>query len=133
MVSFLAVVLKTVFSFLNQKILPNHCSALIGLYIDFSSISGTIQLFVPHWPLTTSSSSLHSDIEVDHFHANVPVDNKFFGLDVPVGDIELVKICDTLDEAPADLSDFPIGQVPARQNPANTRFAYHQPAPHNSI
>jgi hypothetical protein len=39
----------------------------------------------------------------------------------------------TLRPTPADLSDLPIGQVPARQNPANTRIAYHQSAPHNSI
>jgi hypothetical protein len=50
----------------------------------------------------------HSDIEVDDFQAKVPVDNEIFGPDVPVGDTVLVKICDTLDEAPADLSDLPI-------------------------
>jgi hypothetical protein len=50
----------------------------------------------------------HSDIEVDNFKTKVPVDNKAFGLDVPVGDTELVKIRDALDKAPADLSDLPI-------------------------
>jgi hypothetical protein len=38
----------------------------------------------------------HSNIEVHNFQAKVPVDNKVFGLDVPVGDTVLVKIRDTL-------------------------------------
>jgi hypothetical protein len=50
----------------------------------------------------------HSDIEVDNFQTKVRVDDKVFGLDVSMGDTELVKIRDTLDEAPADLSDLPI-------------------------
>jgi hypothetical protein len=44
----------------------------------------------------------HSDIEVDKFQTNLPVNNKVFGLVVLVSDIELVKIRDDLDEARAD-------------------------------
>ena len=84
---------------------------MIRLYIDFSSI-GRHPTFRPiaigHFVLVLY---LNSDIEVDGFQAKVPVDKKFFGLDVPVGDAELVRIRDALDEAPVDLRDFPINLV----------------------
>jgi hypothetical protein len=57
-------------------------------------------------------------MEVDSFQARVPVDNRVFGFDVPVSDIELVKIRDALGEAgeaPTYLSGLPTELVQARE------------------
>jgi len=50
--------------------------------------------------------NFHGDIKIDNLQAKIVVDKEVVRLDVPVRNTVLVKVCEAVDEAPAELSDL---------------------------
>ena len=70
----------------------------------------------------------NGDIKIDDFYAKVSVDEEVVELDVPMGDTELVKIRDALDEIIANLRDIVLNFVAVYiMKPESSQFRENHP------